>query len=401
MIPGLLQGRQADQPLRIWVAGDSTGEEVYSLIILFHEAAAAAVLDGKNGDLKLQVFASDIDAAAVVTAREGLYPLGITADVSASRLAKFFTKEDGHGYRVLPDLRASVVFAVQDLLTDPPFSRIDLLSCRNLMIYLGPEAQAKAINLFHFALKTGGVLLLGTAETLGETDDRFELIQKAARLYRHVGRRLPGDLSFAAPTNDTPRGGRLGRLADPRPILSRQMVLAEAVPAGGAGSARSRGSAMQCAARVPVFTWSDRSLPASGARACHDGCAGNGARRAANPPPLRTDPGRAAGFPGHPARRASDVGRTLDALHHRREAPVQRRGEAPADLLHRRARLKTARASCRLVPRRLAYCRAGAGTGGGPRRTGGGRTQPGSLWRGAARDRRGSAVRQRGIPVHQ
>jgi two-component system CheB/CheR fusion protein len=227
VIPGLLEGRQADQPLRIWVAGCSTGEEVYSLIILFHEAAAAAVRDGNNPNLKLQVFASDIDAAAVVTAREGLYPPGITADVSASRLAKFFTKEDGQGYRVLPDLRASVVFAVQDLLTDPPFSRIDLLSCRNLMIYLGPEAQAKAISLFHFALKTGGVLLLGTAETLSETDDRFELIQKAARLYRHVGRRRPGDLSFAAATTDTPRASRLGRLADPTRIVSRQMVLAE------------------------------------------------------------------------------------------------------------------------------------------------------------------------------
>ena len=227
VIPGLLQGRSADQPLRIWVAGCSTGEEVYSLIILFHEAAAAAVRDGKNPNLKLQVFASDLDAAAVVTAREGLYPSGITADVSAERLAKFFTNEDGHGYRVLPDLRASVVFAVQDLLTDPPFSRIDLLSCRNLMIYLGPEAQAKAISLFHFALKTGGVLWLGTAETLADTDDRFELIQKAARLYRHVGRRRPGDLSFAAATTDSPRAGRLGRLADPTRILSRQMVLAE------------------------------------------------------------------------------------------------------------------------------------------------------------------------------
>ncbi|MEO8882794.1 MAG: chemotaxis protein CheB, partial [Devosia sp.] len=227
VIPGLLQGRPADQPLRIWVASCSTGEEVYSLIILFHEAVAAAGDDGKNADLKLQVFASDIDAAAVATAREGLYPPAITSDISAGRLARFFTKEDGIGYRVLPDLRASVVFAVQDLLTDPPFSRIDLISCRNLMIYLGPEAQAKAVSLFHFALKTGGVLLLGSAETIGEKDDRFELIDKGARLYRHIGRRRPGDLSFAASVTDAPRAGRLGRLADPARILSRQMVQAE------------------------------------------------------------------------------------------------------------------------------------------------------------------------------
>jgi two-component system CheB/CheR fusion protein len=113
------------------------------------------------------------------------------------------------------------------LLTDPPFSRIDLISCRNLMIYLGPEAQAKTISLFHFALKTGGVLLLGSAETIGEADDRFELIEKAARLYRHVGRRRPGDLSFASTTIDRPRAGRVGRAAAPARILSRQIVQAE------------------------------------------------------------------------------------------------------------------------------------------------------------------------------
>jgi two-component system CheB/CheR fusion protein len=227
VIPGLLQGRSADQPLRIWVAGCSTGEEVYSLIILLHEAAAASVRDGKTADLKLQVFASDIDSAAVATAREGIYPPGIASDVSAARLANFFTAEEGHGYRILPDLRASVVFAVQDLLTDPPFSRIDLISCRNLMIYLGAEAQAKALSLFHFALNTGGALLLGSAETVRESDDRFELIDKAARLYRHIGHRRPGDLSFAAATTENPRAGRLARLADPNRSLSRQGVLAE------------------------------------------------------------------------------------------------------------------------------------------------------------------------------
>ena len=147
VIPGLLQDRSADQKLRIWVAGCSTGEEVYSLIILFHETIAATMQDGKSGSVKLQVFASDIDADAVATSLEGLFPPGIASDVSAGRLARYFTKEDGHGYRVLPELRACVVFAVQDLLTDPPFSRVDLISCRNLMIYLGQEAQAEAASL--------------------------------------------------------------------------------------------------------------------------------------------------------------------------------------------------------------------------------------------------------------
>jgi two-component system CheB/CheR fusion protein len=226
-IPSLLRGRATDHPVRIWIAGCSTGEEVYSLIILFQEAASAYGQNAKTTDLKLQVFASDIDPAAVATAREGLYPPGIAADVSAERLARFFTKEDGQGYRVLPELRASVVFAVQDLLTDPPFSRVDLISCRNLMIYLGPEAQAKAISLFHFALNFGGLLLLGSAETVGEADDRFALIEKTARLYRHVGQRRPGDLAFAATTADSPRTSRLGRPADPARLLSRQNMLAE------------------------------------------------------------------------------------------------------------------------------------------------------------------------------
>ena len=227
VIPGLLHDRPPGQALRIWVVGCSTGEEVYSLIILFHEAIAAAGQNSKSADFKLQVFASDIDAAAVATAREGLYPPNIASDVSAGRLAKFFTKEDGHGFRILPELRACVVFAVQDLLTDPPFSRIDLISCRNVMIYFRPEAQAKAISLFHFALKTGSVLLLGSAEMVGETDDRFELIDKGARLYRHVGRSRPGDLSFATTATDSPRASRPGRLIDPARIPSRQMVRAE------------------------------------------------------------------------------------------------------------------------------------------------------------------------------
>jgi len=222
VIPGLLRDCAPGQPLRIWVVGCSTGEEVYSLFILFREAADVA-----GQDVRLQVFASDIDADAVATAREGLYPPGITSDVSADRLARFFSKEDDHGYRVLPDLRAAVVFTVQNLLNDPPFSRIDLLCCRNLMIYLGQEAQAKAAALFHFALKEGGVLLLGSAETVGAADDRFELMQKAARLYRHVGRRRPGDLSFAAASADGLRGSRAGRSSGAGQVSSRQAVLAE------------------------------------------------------------------------------------------------------------------------------------------------------------------------------
>ena len=160
-IPELVRVHPEDQPLRIWIAGCSTGEETYSLAILFHEGITAA-----KRNIKLQVFASDVDPDAVASAREGLYPETIEADVSPERLARFFSKED-HSYRVLPTLRATVVFTVQDVLADPPFSRLDFVSCRNLLIYLRPEAQAKVVSVFHFALREGGLLLLGSSETIG------------------------------------------------------------------------------------------------------------------------------------------------------------------------------------------------------------------------------------------
>ncbi len=182
IIPELILGRPPDQPIRIWVAGCSTGEETYSLAMIFQEQITAA-----GGNVKLQVFASDVDADAVARARDGLYPETIEANVSPPRLARFFSKDD-HGYRISPELRALVVFTVQDVLTDPPFSRIDLVSCRNLLIYLRPDAQAKVISLFHFALREGGTLLLGSSETAGEIDGIFEVISKPERLYRHIGR---------------------------------------------------------------------------------------------------------------------------------------------------------------------------------------------------------------------
>ena len=190
IIPDLVRNQPPGHPIRIWVAGCSTGEETYSLAMLFREQIAAA-----QRNVKLQVFASDVDPDAVASAREGRYPETIEADVSPARLARFFTKE-GHSYVVSPELRATVVFTVQDVLADPPFSRLDLVSCRNLLIYLRPEAQARIVALFHFALREGGILLLGSSETAGNVDGRFELISKAERLYRHIGRSRPGDLGF-------------------------------------------------------------------------------------------------------------------------------------------------------------------------------------------------------------
>ncbi len=217
IIPGLVADQPPDQPLRIWIAGCSSGEETYSLAMLFREAIAAA---GKN--VKLQIFASDIDGAAVAQAREGLYPAPIEADVSPERLARFFVKEE-RGYRISPGLRADVVFTVQDVLADPPFSRLDFVSCRNLLIYLGPEAQAKVMALFHFALREGGVLLLGNAESVGEAHGRFTAISKTERIFRHTARGRPGDFGFLGGGDGVRIPARQGQGQAP----TRETILAE------------------------------------------------------------------------------------------------------------------------------------------------------------------------------
>ena len=218
VIPALVASHMSDQPLRIWIAGCSTGEETYSLAILFREAIAAA-----NSSVKLQLFASDVDADAVAGARAGIYPESIKADVSEARLARFFVKED-HGFRVMPELRSCVVFTVQDVLADPPFSRLDMISCRNLLIYLGAEAQAKVISAFHFALREGGILLLGGSESVGSADGRFESVSKAERLYRRIGRSRPHDFGAARLTADA---GRTAAQPGQKPALTRHSALAE------------------------------------------------------------------------------------------------------------------------------------------------------------------------------
>ncbi len=229
-IPSLLDAAAKDGSVRIWIAGCSTGEETYSLAMLFREAITAAKLD-----IKLQIFASDVDEEAVTKARDGLYRKAIESEVSPERLSRFFYRED-HGYRVSPDLRSLVVFTVQDVLVDPPFARLDMVSCRNLLIYLGSDAQEKLIATFNFALNEGGILLLGTAETVGRAEDRFDIVAKAERLYRRIGRGRSTDVRFVATGADGLNPGlrsrdrsklRLAGLSD----VCRRMVLDSFAPA--------------------------------------------------------------------------------------------------------------------------------------------------------------------------
>ncbi len=217
VISDLVRDHPLDRPLRIWVAGCSSGEETYSLAMLFREQ-----IDASKRDVKLQIFASDVDPDAVASAREGLYPASIEADVSTKRLAKFFAKEDRF-YRVSAELRSCVVFTVHDVLADPPFARLDFVSCRNLLIYLLPEAQAKVLSIIHFALREGGLLLVGEAETVGVADGRFAVVSKPERTYRRVGAARPGDFGRSSSSGD---GFRLR--ARPGPAApSRQIELAE------------------------------------------------------------------------------------------------------------------------------------------------------------------------------
>jgi two-component system CheB/CheR fusion protein len=218
ILPELIQNLPADQALRVWVAGCSMGEEAYTIAMICRDVIMAA-----RRDIKLQVFASDIDADAIAVAREGAYPLSITGEIPADRLARYFLLEDDT-YRVTPGLRGSVIFTVQDVLNDPPFSRIDLVSCRNLLIYLKPEAQAKVISLFHFALRENGILLLGSAETPGTGEDRFKPLHKAERIYRHIAQSRPGEPGF--PLSFVEAIPRL-TAQERRHQLNRQSILAE------------------------------------------------------------------------------------------------------------------------------------------------------------------------------
>lgn len=178
VISKLVERKAPDEELKIWVPGCATGEEAYSIAILVAEAMRA-----QNKAINVRIFATDVDQPALEIAREGVYPTNVAADVSDERLSRYFIKSKNH-YRVHKFIRETITFAVQNLITDPPFSKLDLLSCRNLLIYLEPSTQKKLISMFHFALNAGGYLFLGRSETLGELSKLFEPVSEKCRLFR-------------------------------------------------------------------------------------------------------------------------------------------------------------------------------------------------------------------------
>lgn len=185
VLPALLSAHPQNQALRAWVAGCSTGEEAYSLAIIFKEALEDLHLPTLPKNMTFQIFATDLDQQAIEKARRGIFPANIAADVSEDRLRRFFIPlEDGKGFQVAKSIREMVIFAPQNIIMDPPFTKLDLLTCRNLLIYLSPELQKKLIPLFHYSLNPNGFLLLGSAETIGSFTNLFTPLDEKARLFQ-------------------------------------------------------------------------------------------------------------------------------------------------------------------------------------------------------------------------
>ena len=203
VIPKIFSSKHADTSIRVWVPGCSTGEEAYSLAILLAEGQ-----ETMKKSFNLQVFATDIDSQAIATARTGIYPASIAGDLTSERLARFFSTDLGDGsLRINKRIRDIMVFSEQNVIKDPPFSKLDLISCRNLLICLDRDLQNKLIPLFHYALNPGGFLFLGTSETLGEYGDIFKSLDRKLKLYQrkadHLGFRRTG-LACLLPSPSSP-----------------------------------------------------------------------------------------------------------------------------------------------------------------------------------------------------
>jgi two-component system CheB/CheR fusion protein len=224
----LVRERDQDAPIRIWVPGCSTGEEAYSIAIVLAEQITVA-----QSTCRVQIFATDVDDDALEVARAGTYPESIALDVTPGRLQRFFTRDD-HRYTIAKNIREWVVFAVQNLTSDPPFSKLDLVSCRNVLIYLEPEMQNQLLSLFHFALNPGGYLFLGSAEGVGPLDELFTPMSKRWRIFRRLGQGTRPPLDVPVQALGATDAGRVGAKVAAEPTvatLADQLLLDHFAPA--------------------------------------------------------------------------------------------------------------------------------------------------------------------------
>ena len=241
--PKLFAGKPAGAPVRVWSPGCCTGEEAYSIAILLVER-----MEALKQSYAVQVFATDIDSEAIAAARAGLYPASIAADISPERLERFFTSApDGSAYRIHRGIREMVIFSEQDVIKHPPFSKLDLISCRNLLIYMDRELQEELIDQFHYALNPGGMLFLGTSETVDKFGDLFAVLDRKSKLYQRkdgIHRTRPAALGQFLPPMTAidaalPRAHeKMTVLVKPLPArlplreLTEQALLQQVAPAG-------------------------------------------------------------------------------------------------------------------------------------------------------------------------
>lgn len=218
ILPRIISQKKPGEPLRVWVPACSTGEEAYSIAMCVLE-----VLDTTASSFAIQVFGTDIDAEAVERARRGFYPTNIETDVSAARLARFFAKVEG-GYQVGRAVRDLVVFSMQDVATDAPFSRMDLVSCRNLLIYMQPPLQKRVLATLHYALRPDGYLLLGSSETVGDAADLFSLFDRKTKFYEKKGMATAAGLFLAPPRPGAQTTGAAPSPMDRRPVQTAQQL---------------------------------------------------------------------------------------------------------------------------------------------------------------------------------
>jgi two-component system CheB/CheR fusion protein len=226
MLPKLFANKPRDEVFRAWIAGCATGEEVYSIAILLRE-----FMDESHQEYRIQLFATDLDEDAIAAARAGVYPVSIAQDIHPDRLQRFFIKEDG-SYRIKKSIREMVVFAVHNVIKDPPIINLDLLSCRNVLIYMESVLQSRLINVFHHALKPEGVLLLSPSENIGLHTDLFEPVSRKWKCYRAIGGVITKPLVFTGPLDTEEEFDRLPAVKETNfADLTRRVLLQTYAPA--------------------------------------------------------------------------------------------------------------------------------------------------------------------------
>ena len=219
ILPPLLENKPEDYTFRVWVAGCATGEEAYSVAMIFREC-----MDAARRPFRVQIYSTDIEDDVIAVARAGTYPPNISIDVKPERLRRFFTKDES-GFRIKKEIREMVVFAVQDVTRDPPFTRLDLLACRNLMIYFEPELQNRLVPAFHYALNPGGILFLSPSESIGRFTDLFAPVNRKWKFYS--ARQLLSSARAAGTSSMPPTAPSAGGTTPELAILRKEMNFVE------------------------------------------------------------------------------------------------------------------------------------------------------------------------------